>query len=103
MVAVFRRAAAAPSESSFQLTQAAGSGHPFAALLPGEASYRIPATNIPAGGAGCRNAQCNGDHARQRDRGDNVIEHVAKDPGGGGCPGTDRGCCLRPWNPYSKL
>ena len=83
MVAVLGRAATAAPEAGFQLALAGGPGHAFTALLARETAQRIPAADVPAGDDCGGNAQDDGGHARERNRGNDVLHHAAQNPCGG--------------------
>ncbi|WP_246848844.1 hypothetical protein [Pseudarthrobacter sp. NIBRBAC000502772] len=73
MVAVFGGPGATAPESGLHFTQAGSSGHAFAALLAGETSYPVPASEVVAVDHGSNDDQDHKKCAGQGSRSQNTF------------------------------
>lgn len=94
VVAMLRRAAAATTEAGFQLAQTVSPGHSFAALLAGEAAYRVAASHISPANDGCADAEHDYAHKGKRSCRDDAVEHPTQHLTGDRRPCAGHLCCL---------
>ncbi len=81
MVTVLGGAGTAAPKRGLHPALAACPGHPFAALLAGEATHCIPPSNVPCVNDGRGNDEDDGDHAEEHHRTKHVVHHGAENPG----------------------